>query len=448
MSHPERILWGEGMFLLPQHFQQNDCYWEDCVADVAASVHAHPWGVRAITWDKSSLGRGLLQAEQLELTFQDGAAFRAPAKAPLPIPRQLADIPGLEAENLVYAVLPVWNAFGGNIESDTARGRLPRFRHAPHPTPDLFTTAVEGEVVTLTPNVALMVAGENRDGCLSVPVGRLLRTPTGTWAMDENFIPPLMELRGSEAAQRLVRRLVEILQVKAQSLSGSHRERVKSVADFGTSDVASYWLLHSVNRSFPLLNHALRFPSMHPETLYLALAQFASELLTFSSSATLGDLPSYDHDNLTGCFGKLDELIRSMLDTVISARFMLIPLSTPKPSMKVGRLDSDRLLEGVDFFLSVSGDQPAAFFEDEVPPKLKIGSPDDVEKILHSGLPGVRLKSRIQPPGALPVRVGNYYLALEAGGQIFERMLKARSICIYVPQTLPEFKIELYAVFT
>ena len=186
MSHPERILWGEGMFLLPQHFQQTDCYWEDRLADVAASVHAHPWGIRAIAWDKESLGRGLLQADQLELTFQDGTAFRAPAKAPLPIPRQLADIPGLEAENLVYAVLPAWNAFGGNIESDTARGRLPRFRHAPHPTPDLFTTAVEGEVVTLTPNVSLMVAGENRDGCLSVPVGRLLRTPTGTWTRGDH----------------------------------------------------------------------------------------------------------------------------------------------------------------------------------------------------------------------------------------------------------------------
>ena len=81
------------------------------------------------------------------------------------------------------------------------------------------------------------------------------------------------------------------------------------------------------------------------------------------------------------------------------------------------------------------------------PTKMKIGSPDDVEKILNSALPGVHLVHAQQTPAALPVRVGNHYFILEPQGQIFDRMRKARSICIYVPQALLNLKLELFAVF-
>lgn len=447
VTQPNRVLWGEGMFLLPHHFQQGDRFWEWRLGEALRATQAHPWGVRSVAWDPEALERGLLRVDQLEAVFPDGTFLAAPKASPLPPARQLGDIAGLGSENIIYATLPLWNPFGGNVDSNGAKDRTPRFLAEPVQTTDLFTNAVEGEVLTLLPNVALLVGGENRDGCLSLPVGRLLRTPSGAWAIDEEFIPPLAEVRGSAHMLRLVRRLVEIIQVKSQALSGGHRERIKSVVDFGTSDVASFWLLHSINRCFPAINHILRFPQIHPEFLFLTLAEMASELLTFSSTRTLAEVPSYDHDNLTLTFRQLDELIRALLDTVISTRFLLIPLTSPKPSMRVGHLDSDRLQEGAEFFLSVSGEQNAAFFLEELPLKLKVGSPDDVEKILHSALPGVRLRPTNQPPTALPVRVGNHYLALEPAGQIFERMLRSRSVCIYTPQTLPDFKMELYAVF-
>ena len=127
--------------------------------------------------------------------------------------------------------------------------------------------------------------------------------------------------------------------------------------------------------------------------------------------------------------------------------YAVIPLVNTKPSFFVGRLESERLVENVDFYLSISSDMPAAQLLETAPMKLKVGSPDDVEKILHSALPGVRLAHAAQTPSAIPVRVGNHYFALEPQGQIFERMLKARSICIYVPQALLGMKLELLAVF-
>ncbi len=75
--------------------------------------------------------------------------------------------------------------------------------------------------------------------------------------------------------------------------------------------------------------------------------------MTFSSKHTLNEIPHYDHENLTSVFSRMDTLIRELVETVVSDRYTQIPLDNAKPSFHLGRLDSERLIEGVDYYLSV-----------------------------------------------------------------------------------------------
>jgi len=448
MSVLRRVLWGEGVFLRPQHFQQQDGFHEARLARCLAMQHAHPWGVQALAVDREALAGGLLSLDRLDLVFQDGTFFEAPAQEPLPRARRLDDIPNLGLDATVHACLPLLNAFGGNCATaEEVPGRPVRFHLERSQVADLFTDALEADVTVMRAHLRLMLDAENRDGHYTVPIARLLRDGTGSWTLDEAFVPPVAAIQGAPPLPAMLKRLLDILRVKSRALAAAHRERARSVMEYGTSDIASFWLLHTVNRAYPLLNHCLAFPRTHPEELYKALAQLAGELLTFSSTLTLADVPAYRHEDLTGTFQQLDLLLRELLETVISNRYVLIPLLDTRPSFHVGRLESDRLLEGCDFYLSVAGDRPAAELLEAVPLKFKVGSPDDVEKILNSALPGVGLHPVAQTPAAVPVRIGNHYFALEPSGPIFERMLKARSVCIYVPQSLPGLKLELIAVF-
>jgi len=411
-------------------------------------THAHPWGVRLVEVDREVLGTGLVQLNQLDMVFQDGTFFEAPHAEPLPLARNLNDIRNLGVETLVYACLPLLNAFGGNSTEQGQTGNRPvRFQAEPVQVGDLYTHALESEIAVLRINVRLVMDVEDRDGHLAVPVARLLKNAAGTWSVDETFVPPLVEIAGAPPIMAMIKRLLDILLLKSHALSTSHRERVKSVVEYGTSDIASFWLLHTVNRCFPLLNHLHQFPLAHPEELYKQLAQLSGELVTFSSTLTLNDIPPYHHERLTETFQRFDALIRQLLETVISTKYSVIPLIPTRPSLFVGRLESDHLAENTDFYLSVASEHPASQVIEDVPVKLKIGSPDDVEKILNSGLAGVRLNHVTQTPAAVPVRVGNHYFALDPHGPIFERMIKSRSICIYVPQALPGMKFELIAVF-
>lgn len=447
MPGTNRILWGEGLFLRPQHFQQQALFLESALADVLRQIHANPWGVKRCTIDSDALRGGTLRLDELDIVFRDGTRVDAPSANPLPPIRAIADIPNAGSSTSLYACLPAINAFGGNCAvSDATVARRPRFLSSHVSCPDLFTDALEADVTTMHANVQLMLETENRDGYLSVMVARIAKNVSGVWEVVADHIPPLIEAEGSAHLTMMIRRLLDILTVKSQALAARHRERVKSIVEYGTSDIASFWLLHTVNRSFPLLNHFSLTPT-HPETLYSALAQLCGELMTFSSEHTLKEIPHYDHENLTTVFSRIDILIRELLETVVSDRYAQIPLDNTKPSFHFGRLDSERLIENVDYYLSVSSERPTAELLDTIPLKLKAGSPDDVEKILNSALPGVRLAHATQTPSALPIRVGNHYFTLEPQGQVFERMLKARSVCIYVPQTLIDIKIELFAVF-
>jgi type VI secretion system protein ImpJ len=443
-----RVLWGEGMFLRPQHFQQQSIHHEWLVGQSASLQRAYPFGIKSLRIDEAAMAIGTFRLEAITAILPDGTLVNIPGNDPAPSVRDLRDIPNIGTETIVYLGLPALNVYGGNsIEPGQPAARPARYAVESTRAPDLFTTGLETELSVLQHQAVLLTENENRDGYFCLPIAKVVLTPSGLWSLSTQYIPPLLDIHGSEILLGVVRRLIDMLFVKSQALAGTHRERAKNVAEYSTSDISSFWLLHTVNRSFPKLSHLLKTPLAHPEQLYLALAELNGELLTFSSSASLHEIPSYAHDNLIDTFLRLEESIHSLLDTVISSRYLLIPLINTRPSFFVGRLESDNLLENVDFYLSVESRFPATHIMETVPLKLKVGSPEDVEKILNSALPGVRLTHAAQTPSAIPVRIGNIYFALEPGSQIYDRMKASRSICLYVPTAMQDMKIELIAVF-
>ncbi len=81
-----------------------------------------------------------------------------------------------------------------------------------------------------------------------------------------------------------------------------------------------------------------------------------------------------------------------------------------------------------------------------VPARFKVGAPDDVEKLVLSAMPGVKLVHAPQVPAAVPVRPGCYYFTVEPRGNLYERMLQAQALTIYTPQGIPDLRLELIAV--
>jgi type VI secretion system protein ImpJ len=445
VSRMSKVLWGEGLFLRPQHFQRQDAYYEARLQDLSHTLHPYGWGVRRVRFDTHALSGGALRPLDLSVVFPDGESYDAPTHDSLPDAVSLQGLPQGIQSTLIHLALPLLRDDGNNCGGADAT-TLTRYHQANHVTGDLFTDAAEAELAYLSKAVKLLTDDQPRDAYATVAVARIRRTSSGGFELDDDFIPPCAQVQASPYLHRELRSVLDALQAKVDALYGLHRQTSQNIIEFRSGDIASFWLLHTINSSSSALAHLLHHPQLHPERLYQELLRLAGALLTFSNAYQLNDLPAYRHDQPEESFRRVLDIVRVLLDTVISTRYFKIALSEVKPSYHLGRLDSQRIDGNASFYLSVSSALPAQELIQSVPVRFKVGAPDDVEKCVLSALPGVKLVHAAQVPAAIPVRPGSHYFELDTRGALYERMLKAQSLMIYVPAGITDLKMELVAV--
>jgi len=452
---PSKVLWDEGLFLRPQHFQQQERYHEARLNQTACALHPYCWGVRKMTVDLDALKSDVLRIEELSLLFPDGEVYRAPDGDMLPPQVRLGDLPPDLQTVTYHAALPALRSHGENCAPgvDDALddvGSDLRFARFDRETLDLYSSAAEAPVTYLRKALRLVADGEALEAYESFPLLRLRRVATGGFEPDPAFIPPSLSIDAvSSPGVGLyggLARLMEKLLAKVAALYGDLREPSRNVVEIRGGDVSSFWLLHTASAGYAALAHYLHHRDLHPERLYGALLHLAGGLMTYSRSYRLEDLPSYVHADPGPQFARLDGIIRDLLDTVISSRYFTIALHRDRPSYYHGALDSGRINAQTTLYLAVAADLPALRLVEAVPLQFKVGSPEDVDKFVLSALPGVKLLHAPQVPGAIPVRPDTYYFVLDARGALYEAMLKSQSISVYVPNGLRELRLELIAV--
>ncbi len=441
-----KILWGEGLFLRPQHFQRQDSYVESLTKRSLLASNPFAWGVRDLDLDIESLKNGVLRFNRISAIFSNGDFFTAPDTDQLPAPLPLDGAVSDGGTTDFYLALNHLNSHGGNSADTAAESGQSRYLVVQRDAADLYTDAADADIATLSQISHIKSEHENRDQYLTIPIARIRRTSSNSFEIDPAFIPPSISLRSAPNLFMMLRRQIDALLAKVEALYGFHREPSKNVIEFRSGDIASFWLLHTASSACATLTHLFRNPDTSPERLFQELLRLAGGLMTFSKGYSLNDLPSYDHLQPGPCFARIDQILRDLLDTVISTRYFAISLTQPKPAFYAGHLDSEKIDSETAFYLSVTAAHPQSEIIESIPLRIKLGAPDDVEKLVLSAMSGVRLTHASQVPGAIPVRPGACYFALDAHGPLYERMLKAQSVMIYAPESYRDLAIELIAV--
>ena len=441
-----KILWGEGLFLRPQHFQQQDAHTEAMNRRTLLSANPFAWGIRDLDLDLDSLKSGVLRFNRIDAVFANGDFFTAPDIDQLPPPLALDAAVDEEGVTEFFLALHHLNPHGGNCAEDVSDSGQARYLIVQRDRADLYTEAAEADIATLSQIAHLKSANENRDQFLTLPVVRIRRTSSNGFEVDSSFVPPSSSLRSAPNLYMLLRRQIDALLAKVDALYGFHREPSKNVIEFRSGDIASFWLLHTASSACATLTHLFRNPETSPERLFQELLRLAGGLMTFSKGFSLNDLPSYDHLQPGPGFARIDQILRELLDTVISTRYFAISLTQPKQAFYAGHLDSEKINSETAFYLSITAAHPQSEIIESIPLRIKLGAPDDVEKLVLSAMSGVRLTHAAQVPAAIPVRPGACYFALDAHGPLYERMLKAQSVMIYAPESYRDLTVELIAV--
>jgi type VI secretion system protein ImpJ len=446
MTLPSKVLWGEGLFLRPQHFQQQDRYHEALLHQTATALHPYGWGVRKLVIDREALRDDTLRVLALSLIFPDGEVYDAPDGDMLPPQVRLDQLPATTQTVTFHAAMPAMKAHGDNCAPCDQPAPDTRFAQVDHETQDMFTQAADAPVTYLTRTLRLAMDGDALASFVSFPLLRLRRVATGGFEIDPAFAPPCLSIEAAPGLRLQLARLMEKMLAKVNALYGHHREPNKNVVELRGGDVSSFWLLHTASTGYAALSHLYNQPDLHPERLFEQLLHLAGGLMTYSRSYRLEELPAYQHADPAPPFMRMDQMIRDLLDTVISSRYFAIALTNERPPYYFGTLDSGKITAATTLYLAVAADLPALKLVELVPLQFKLGAPDDVDKFVLSAMPGVKLVHAPQVPAALPVQPDTYYFVLENRGALYERMLQAQAISIYVPNGLRDLRLDLIAI--
>lgn len=448
MSKYRKIVWNEGMLLTPQHFQQWDNYFEDQLNSRVHSTMQYDYGVLELQVNNEAIANGNFQLTNCRAVLLDGLIVNVPDAEAVPDLRPVGDHFHPEQERLgVHLAIPARKIGEANFQANGAKANPNlRFLQEGSLVKDETSGTNEQPIAYAKSNMRLIFDDEVRDGFTSIKIAELQRTPTGQLKIADDYIPPILKLSASVWLANMLRQLVEILITKSGSLGEQRRQTRASLADFTTSEVAVFWLLHTVNSSIPTMAHYFRSPLVHPEKLYLEMAGLVGKLMTFSVEHHPKDIVKYDHDDLYFTFSNLSAQLRELLETVIPSRCVAIPLEKTRDTLYVGRIEDERLLKEAGFYLAVRSQMPEAKLIEGVPRVVKIASRDAIDQVIGAALPGVVLTYSNPPPAPIPARVGFKYFMLDTIGPYWNGIRGSKLIAVHVPDEIPDEKLEMYAV--
>ena len=285
----EQPLWGRGIMVSPQHFQQQAAYAAWSAEGIAQMSLSHPWGVIEAAFEQNMLKLGRLQASRLHIRFQDGTLVDSDNADGLP---SVLSLEGESHETIVVLALPLWRANGGNcLKPDEAAERPVRYRQRWHDVRNQFGDD-NRQIAVLQPELSLRFAHQNNSDYLTCPVARLQQDSQGVWTLDDSFLPPLLSVRSSRWLMKQLDQLMTQLRARLIRLMAMRRESNERMADFAVADVSLFWLLNALNSAEPVLAQFQRFPQNAVERLFPELARLAGGLLPLSTRLAQSRLTS------------------------------------------------------------------------------------------------------------------------------------------------------------
>lgn len=103
MSVEHKVVWSEGMFLRPQHFQQQERYLERYTHRRISALSDLYWGFAELVVDPEALALGSVVVRRAAGVLPDGTPFTLPADGAAEL---AIDIPGIARDQMVCLALP------------------------------------------------------------------------------------------------------------------------------------------------------------------------------------------------------------------------------------------------------------------------------------------------------------------------------------------------------
>lgn len=442
MSAYNKVIWSEGMFLRPQHFQQQDRYLEQLLEARTGALGPYTWGVIELALDSEPLAMGKISLSSVSAIFPDGTPILAPENQYLP---DVLDVPVNTRDEIVYLCVPIRRS--STQESVRDQKDFPQARYQTSNFEARNSASVSGETAQIQVGklrACLKLGGDDLSGYAAIGIVRIReRQPEKPVVLDSSYIPPLLNSEASSVIKAYIEEIKGLLEHRGSALG----HRLADSGRSGSAEIADYLLLQVINRFEPLLLQLASQARLHPHNLFLELLQLAGELATFTTASKRPpQIPIYAHDNLQQSYEGVFSALRQSLSTVLEQTAIAMELVQRKYGIYVAPINDRSLTTSASFVMAVKADIPGDLLRNRFPTQAKVAPVEAVRELISSQLPGLLLRPLPVAPRQIPYHAGYTYFELERSGELWRAMHKSGGFAVHLGAEFPGLKMELWAI--
>jgi type VI secretion system protein ImpJ len=443
MTWHNKVMWTEGMFLQPQHFQQQDRHTGRQLDGLLSASQPWFWGLVTLQVDDAALLQGRIVVNNARGVLPDGLVFSVPADDPAP---PAFEVP-IDARDQVV-VLAVSMVRPGVAESDAEVSETampPRYRVSNIEVADSHATSLrEAPVQIGRLNLRLMLARDANEGYTTLGVARVVeRRADGRVTLDSSYVAPMMHATAHPVLDGYLREVHGMLHQRGEALA----LRMAQPGRAGVGEITDFLMLQVVNRFQPQFAHLQRLPVLHPQRLYDLLLGLAGELSTFRELRRPVAYPDYRHDDLASCFRAVLSDLRQSLSLVLEQTAIPIDLQLRAHGVRVAIMADIELQRSATFVLAVNAQMPGEVLRARFPTQVKICPAERLRELVQSQLPGIGLSAMPVAPRQIPYHAGFTYFELETrGSDLWKQLETSGGLAMHIAGDFPGLALEFWAI--
>ncbi|PHM60147.1 hypothetical protein Xish_03292 [Xenorhabdus ishibashii] len=437
----EKVIWAEGMFLRPHHFQQAEKYLEAYIRDWGTAQNPYYWGFLTLELDQELLTQGKVSLSSASGIFPDGTPFSFDA-ANAPTPLQLGENP---SDSRVVLALPTRQRGKEEVIFSEKSDSLARFVSFEAEVNDFNAMSVGNATIQFGKmRLRLMLESDLTPEWIALGLVYVMnKTNDKKLYLDSQFIPPLLNCHANLQIKSFINQIQDLLEQRRQQIS----HRLLQLGRYNDSEIMDFLLLSLLNRYSGQMHHMQSLSLLHPERLFNEWLQFATELATFSQRRVPEkNLPLYDHDNLTQCFNQLMFQLRQGLSIILEEQAIQLPLTEYSHGLNIATLPDANMIHTFSFILAIHADVTNDILMNKFPAQMKIAPVGRIRELVQLQLPGILLRTMPSVPRQIPWHSGYVYFELEKEGDLWKQMEKSSGFALHLAGGFPGLRIEFWAV--
>lgn len=440
MTWTSKVAWTEGLFLRPQHFQQQDRYHEQNLAARVGRVTPYPWGVTALEIDHDLAQQGKFAVRRCAGVMPDGMPFDIPDHSPLPEPLELNE----KLSNTVVGLsIPSIAQNSREVDFPDADSGSRFWRGNGVVIDSAAATRGEEELDIAHPRLSYEVLDGSKSGSTQIGLARVVEIQDKTVVFDERYLPPAISTHAHAGFNGILDRVIGWIETKLEELARYAADPTSG----GGLQYADYFILQVLNREIPVLRHMRGSQYVHPERLYVQLLGLAGELATFASAHRMASTyDAYDHDNLTDTFMPVLRDLQNALSARMERRAIRLELLEKAQNAYVSPIRDRALFQHATFVIEVAATKSLTEIQSQFPHLFKLGPSTKMQEIVHAHLPGVPLVHLPTPPRQIRALTDHVYFRLDKQTPLWAEFSQAPAVGMHFSGDWPDLKMEFWAV--